>query len=72
MVSMVPAMVTVWVGSVLTCAQLGKTRAKTKPDALRIVVPRFMCFSPSGFTLWTVLGFILHIPLRGLWLRLFA
>src|SRR6516164_157267 len=43
MVSTVPESVTVCVGSVRVCAQLGSERAMTSnPDALRIVFRRFM------------------------------
>jgi hypothetical protein len=39
--------VTVCVGSCLTsCAQLGRERAKTNPDALRIAFTRFMYLPP--------------------------
>src|ERR1700730_6015177 len=43
----VPERVTVCVGSCLTsCAQLGRERAKTNPDAPRIAFTRFMYLSP--------------------------
>src|SRR5262245_54106757 len=56
-------MVEVWVGSSLTCAQPGKARAKTNPDALRIILTRFMYCSPFGFTTSGVSRCIIHTPL---------
>src|SRR6476620_8521264 len=72
MVSTVPASVTVCAGSSVTCAQLGRKRAKTNPDALRIVVTRFMYRSPCGFTIWDVSGFLIHPALQVLVLMLFS
>jgi hypothetical protein len=55
--------VTVWVGSSWTCAQLGRDRAKTNPDALSIAVILFIYLSPCGFVIRGVSGFIIHTPL---------
>jgi hypothetical protein len=52
-VSMVPEMVTVVVGSSLACAQLGTARAVTNAKALSIIVTRLM-FGLQ--TIWTRLG----------------
>jgi hypothetical protein len=55
MVATVPERVTVWVGSCLTsCAQLGRERAKTNPDAVRIAFTGFMYLPPFGFIIWRV------------------